>query len=257
MGLVEVAQFVADAVLLELAVEGSFSDAEEAGGEEFIAFELADGSQDGLAFQFGNGEDAWAAVGAEGGLFAAFGFGVGVEPCADGLEGYGEIADVEDGAGAEGAGSFDGVFEFADVAGPVIGKHGAEDVVGEFDGDGGLAFDAGEEVMGEFGDVLFALAERGHTQADDVEAEVEVAAEFALSDHGGEVGVGGGEYAGVDRDGVIAADGVHGFILQGAEELGLEREGEFADFVEEDGASVGGGEHALFGGLAGGRAPWT
>ena len=42
----------------------------------------------------------------------------------------GQIADVKDGPGAEGYGAFDGVFEFADVAGPVVGNQAGHGVFG-------------------------------------------------------------------------------------------------------------------------------
>jgi hypothetical protein len=108
-------------------------------------------------------------------------------------------------------------------------------------------------VSSEEGDVGLALAERRNAEVDDVEAEEEVFAEAAGLDHLGEIAVGGGEDAGVDGDGVVGADGANFFLLEGAEELGLEVEGEFADLVEEDSAAIGGGEKAGLGAVGSGE----
>ena len=78
-------------------------------------------------------------------------------------------------------GSFEGVFELADVAGPGVGEKLLE-------GSGVEALDlfavaagvAGEEVGGEGGDVFAAVAEGGEADFDGVEAEEEVGAEAAF-----------------------------------------------------------------------------
>jgi hypothetical protein len=51
--------------------------------------------------------------------------------------------------------------------------------------------------------------------------------------------VGGGEDADVDRDRGVAADDVDDVLLQHAQQLGLERQRELADLVEEEGAAGG------------------
>ena len=98
---------------------------------------------------------------------------------------------------------------------------------------------------GEDGDVAAAVAQGRDAEVDDVEAEVEVLAEAALVDHGHEVAVGGGEDAGGDGVGLGGADRADLFFLEGAEQFGLEVEGELADLVEEDGAALGGAEQAF------------
>ena len=133
--------------------------------------------------------------------------------------------------------------EFTDVAGPVV--------VGEqAHGGGGNAVDGaggtGEEVAGEGGDIEFAFAEGRGVEGDDVEAVIEIFAEAAGFDFGGEFAVGGGEDAGVEFDGLATADAFELALLEDAEEFGLELRGEFADFIEEDGAAGGGFELAGF-----------
>ncbi len=76
---------------------------------------------------------------------------------------------------------------------------------------------------------------------------VEIFAEAAGFDFGGEFAVGGGEDASVEFDGLATADTLELALLENAEKLGLELGGEFADFVEEDGAAGG---HFEFAGLA-------
>ena len=97
-------------------------------------------------------------------------------------------------------------------------------------------------MLGEDEDVAFALAQRG--DFDDVEGEAvqEVGAEFVLGGEGGEVGVGGGDDSDVGGDGFVAADALEGAVFDDAEEFFLDGCGGVADFVEEEGAAVGGFE---------------
>src|SRR5580698_1831673 len=81
--------FIGDAVLLELAVEGGLADAEEAGGHELIAVEVAQRGEDGLLFHLGYGTDLYGEgrFGLDCGV-AMFQLGAGV------LELRGQIAEV-------------------------------------------------------------------------------------------------------------------------------------------------------------------
>ena len=82
-------------------------------------------------------------------------------------------------------------------------------------------------------------------QRDDVEAPVEIGAEAAGGDFGGEIAVGAGDDADVDRLGAVRADRQDFALLQRAQQLGLERERHLGDLVEQQGAAVGGAEQAL------------
>jgi hypothetical protein len=79
---------------------------------------------------------------------------------------------------------------------------------------------------------------------DDVDAVVEVLAETAGLDLVGEVEVAGQDDADVGGAGLVAADGLVLLFLQDAEELDLEAGRGGGDFVEEDGAALGGLELA-------------
>ncbi len=110
-----------------------------------------------------------------------------------------------------------------------------------------------EEVLGEEGNVLAALAERWELQHDDVEAVEEVFAEAAVFDGLLEVDVGGGDDADVDLDLAGAAEMHEAAVLEDAEDLGLHVHGHGADLVEKEGASVGDFKEAFLGGDGGGE----
>ena len=99
---------------------------------------------------------------------------------------------------------------------------------------------AGDEMVDEAGDLVAPFPERRDRQADDVQAVEEVFAEFAVADGVFELRVRGGDDADVDGQGSGLAEGRDFARFEEAEELGLEVESEFADFVEEEGAVAGG-----------------
>src|SRR5258705_7536674 len=77
------------------------------------------------------------------------------------------------------------------------------------------------EVLGEDGNLLGAIAERGDEDVDDVEAVVEVLAEASLGDGALQVLIGGGDDADVDLDVAAGAQAGELAILQDVQELGL------------------------------------
>ena len=79
----------------------------------------------------------------------------------------------------------------------------------------------------------------GDGDRENVEAVVEVCAEFAGFHHLGEVAIGGGDQAGVGADGARTAEAFEFALLQNAQEFGLQLDRNFADFVEEDRAAMG------------------
>ncbi len=102
-----------------------------------------------------------------------------------------------------------------------------------------LLGDAAQQELGEVGDVFQAVAQRRHVDGHDVEAVVQVFAEVAPLDGFLQVAVGGGDDAHPHFQGLGAADPFKLTFLQHAQQLGLERGRDFADFVEEDRALVG------------------
>ena len=79
-----------------------------------------------------------------------------------------------------------------------------------------------EQIFRKGHDVVGTLAERRRAQADDIQPIVEIVAETSGCDLLREVTVGGGDYAGVNLDGLLAADALESFILQEAQKLGLQ-----------------------------------
>src|SRR5690606_28619499 len=142
--------------------------------------------------------------------------------------------------------ALEGVAELADVAGPGVGGDEVEGGGREAGGPASdLAVEVGEQGEGEVDDaVAVALAQRRQAEREDGETIVEVLAEGAGADGGVEVAVGGGDQADVDLDLASAAEAAEAAALEGLEQLGLERGGEVADLVEQQGACVGDLEEA-------------
>ena len=142
--------------------------------------------------------------------------------------------------------ALDEVAELADVAGPIVLCHFGERVLAEealFFGHAELL----EERADEEKHVVEALAERRHAGADDGDAEVEVLAEATLVDLALEVAVRRRDDADVHAPRAGLTDAPNLLRLEGAEQLGLEIERQFAELVEEHGAAVGRfeGAHAV------------
>ena len=92
-------------ILLQLAVQRRLADAEQPGGHQLVSFQLANGSEDGLPLNLRDRQDAVFkdVVGRHSMRCAAPGFGVAL--CDEVLDGCWEVADMDDGAGAVGAGT--------------------------------------------------------------------------------------------------------------------------------------------------------
>ena len=101
-----------------------------------------------------------------------------------------------------------------------------------------------QEVIGQQGDVLGPFPQGGHDDLQHAQAEIEVAAETPFGHVLLQVAIGGGDHADIDVDRLAAADALEGMPFQHAEELGLDAGAHLADFVEHEGALVGGLELA-------------
>ena len=95
------------------------------------------------------------------------------------------------------------------------------------------------EVVDKEGDVLLAVAERGHAQGNDVEAIEEVFAERPRPHRLLEVDIGRGDDPDVHGDGADAAEALDLALLQCAEKLRLEVDAQAPHLVEEQCAAVG------------------
>ena len=89
-------------------------------------------------------------------------------------------------------------------------------------------------------DVVAPLAQRRHPDLDDIDAVVQVFAEFRFRDQVGEILVGRRQDTHVDGRFALLADGPHGFFLDHAQQLHLHVQRQVRDFIEEQCAAFGG-----------------
>ena len=88
------------------------------------------------------------------------------------------------------------------------------------------------------GNVGGALAQGRGEDGEDLEPVIEVAAELLLGDHLCQIAIGGGNQAHVHGDGPRSAQALDLALLQGAQQLGLQIERQFAHLVEKQRALV-------------------
>ena len=140
----------------------------------------------------------------------------------------------------------DHVAELANVAGPVVVLEPRERPPAHLGGPSRLAR-ALEEAAHELAHVTGALTQRRDVDLDDREPVVQVAAEPATRDLGEHIAVGGRDDAHVVALGLARAERNHLAGLEHAQELRLQRDGQVADLVEEQRASMRGCErtHAI------------
>ena len=108
----------------------------------------------------------------------------------------------------------------------------------------GLGVELLQEVVGQQGDVVGPLPQGGDDDFQHAEAEEQIAAEKPFRHVLLQVPIGGGDHPDIDRDRLAAADALEGMPFQDAKELGLNGRAHLADFVEHQGAFVGGLELA-------------
>ena len=154
--------------------------------------------------------------------------------------------------------ALDQVLQFANVARPVILLQRGHQVCGK---GAGAAVVFAVVVLEEIGDqvrnVARALAQRRHLQIHDVDAIEQILAESAAFDFRFQHPVGGADYAHFNFLVFLGADPAELAVLQQLQQLGLQTQIEFGNFVEKQRAamgqfhaarlrSVGAGEGALF-----------
>ena len=137
-------------------------------------------------------------------------------------------------------GALDDVLQFTNIARPIIGLK-------LFDLRGGEArwlqaeFSAGlgKKMRCEDGDVIEPVPKRGDLNGKDAQAIVEILSEAAGFDFGGDIAICRGDNADIHGAGPVLAEFLELAFLKDAQELALEFERHFADFIEEKRASVG------------------
>src|SRR5437764_1650050 len=110
-------------------------------------------------------------------------------------------------------------------------------------------------MIGEREHVLPAVAERWNADLHDVQAVVEALAEATCAPLPRQIAVGGRDEADVHLGVLGRADGADAAILDGAQELYLQRQTELADLVQEEGPAVRRLEEAFFRPLRAGECP--
>ena len=154
----------------------------------------------------------------------------------------GQIADMQNQPRRESAGTLDRIFELAHVPRPRVVRHGTQGIIAQNPRRAAVAFQAIKEMSGEQRNVFAAIAKRRNAQADHVQPVVEVLAKAALFDHSRQIAIGGGEDTNLDGNAVRSTHRPNLFFLQGAQQLGLQIEGQLADLVEKHGPAIGRGQ---------------
>src|SRR5580704_3512965 len=135
--------------------------------------------------------------------------------------------------------SFDGMVEFANVAGPGILEHGLHRRWVE--GLHRLAIALGvtaQEISSQRWNVLTAIAERGNLNLDCVQTEEKILPEASGRDFLIEVGIGGGDDPHIHAAGLGRSDAFHLTAFEHAEQLGLLRNWDIGNFIEKQRSAV-------------------
>src|ERR1035437_10888441 len=99
-------------------------------------------------------------------------------------------------------------------------------------------------MRGQHGNVLLAVAQGRNLDGKDIKPVIEVLPEPAFLRILLQVAVGGGDDPDIHRAGLLLADPLILLLLEDAQELALEREGDFPHLIQEQSATIGGFESA-------------
>jgi hypothetical protein len=111
-------------------------------------------------------------------------------------------------------------------------------VSGEGSPGGASARPSAGTAVGNQTHVLGPPAQGGQAHGEDVEPVEQILAEFAFLDHLRQVAVGGGDDAHIHLDGPVAAHSLEFLLLQYAQQLGLQFQWDFSNFVEKNRAAM-------------------
>ena len=136
--------------------------------------------------------------------------------------------------------AFDGIFEFAHVAGPIVSlqqllrcrRNSHNPAIA-------LIGILRRKVVGQHRNVFDATAQGGHFQFDNVEPEKQIVAEISAGDGGVKILVSRGDHANVDLDWLVAADALEFALLQHSQQLRLQPRRELANFIKKNCAAIG------------------
>src|SRR6185437_11635006 len=88
-------------------------------------------------------------------------------------------------------------------------------------------------------DIFCSFTQRGQNDWKDTQPIVQITTKLVLSNSLGQITVGGSYQAQIHLDSAIATQSFKFLVLQYAQQLGLQLEGNFADFVQKQGSSIG------------------
>src|ERR1019366_7792360 len=133
--------------------------------------------------------------------------------------------------------AFDHVLQLANVPSPGLRFQQFERLRGQFrrGRSGNIFF---EKVHGQWPNVFGPVAQGRNFNGEGRKPVVQIFAKLSLANQGQQVRVGGGDDAGSQAHDFRAAQALQFFLLQEAEQLGLEAQRHLADFVEEQRASL-------------------
>ncbi|OIQ76326.1 hypothetical protein GALL_419930 [mine drainage metagenome] len=100
-------------------------------------------------------------------------------------------------------------------------------------GSGTVAANVGQQRIDQHRQVVEPLAQGRQRHPDHIEPVVQILPELALRHHLVQIAVGGADQAHIHRHFSGFADRAHPALLHGAQQLGLHRQRQFADFVEK------------------------
>src|ERR1700730_1427426 len=127
------------------------------------------------------------------------------------------------------------VFQFADIAGPMVTFESGDGLRGNrFDVPVHPARITLGKITHQRGNVFGALPQRGNGKGKNIQAVKEIAAEFPVLDHAGKVAVRGGHQPNVDTSSTRATESFKFLLLQNAQELRLKLGRNVCDLIEKE-----------------------
>lgn len=146
--------------------------------------------------------------------------------------GQGSVAGKNDGA-------LNDVLEFPDIARPVVGNERRQSLVRDVrDGFADPVGERFDEVPHQGHDVVAPFTQGRQVNGKDIQAVVEIAAEFITPDQLTQIAVGGGDNPYVDAVRLTAAQAFEFLFLQDPKQFGLRSQRNISDFIQEERAGM-------------------
>src|SRR5208337_1616853 len=148
--------------------------------------------------------------------------------------------DPQLGTGAHNYRSLDHVLQLPDVSRPAVADEGIHALLGDaFDVSVHALGEALDEMLHQQRDVLSPFAQCGNPDWEDIQPVKEIGTEFLFLNQSAEISIGGSDQARVRREGARTSQAFELALLQDAQQLGLQLEGNLANLIQEDGSAIG------------------